>query len=120
MSLLNHLPKLAEHLCNKQQYRCYEETFRLCLIDGKRVTIQCDGLRICLRINDVNFLLCNSNVLQHQIARYIFATSDVKSYAAKCSGSNASVPPGEAVSQYVLYDVICDELNSSLVSLPKS
>jgi hypothetical protein len=67
--LVNHLPKLTENLCNKQQYRCNEETFRLRLLDSKRVTIQCNGLLICLTINDINFLLCNSTVLLCQVAR---------------------------------------------------
>jgi hypothetical protein len=118
-TLVNHLPKLVENFINKEQYRCVEETFRLRLIGGKRVILQCDGLCIYLGINDVNFLLCNSNVLQHQLARYIFATPDVRLYVSKSVDSKVFVPPGEGVSEYVLYDVLCDELNSSLVSLPK-
>jgi hypothetical protein len=118
-TLVNHQPKLTENLCNKQQFKCDEETFCLRLLDNKRVTIQCDGLRICLTINDISFLLCNSTKLLYYVARYVFATSYVKTYAAKCSGSSEFVPPRDEVSQYILYDVICDELNPSLVSLPK-
>jgi hypothetical protein len=118
-SLVNHLPKLAEHLSKNQAYRCDEESFHLRLPNGKRnVTIQCDGLRISIGENDVNFLLSNSTVLLYQVGRFLFATPDVQSYAAKCTNSTF-VCPGDEVSKYVLYDVICDELNSSLVSVPK-
>jgi hypothetical protein len=119
-SLVNHLPKLAEHLSKDQAFRCDEETFHLRLLDGKRcVTIQCDGLRISIGENYVNFLLSNSTVLLYQLGRYVFATSDVQSYAAKCTNNSSFVHPRDSVSQYVLYDAICDELNSSLVSVPK-
>jgi hypothetical protein len=114
-TLINHLPKLVENLNNKQEYRCVEETFRLRLVGEKRVTLKCDGMCICLNINDVNFLLCNSNVLQHQLARYIFATNDVRLYVSKCVNSKVYVPADEGSSQYVLYDILCDELNSSLI-----
>jgi hypothetical protein len=118
-SLVNHLPKLAEHLSKNQAHRCDEETFHLRLLDGKRsVTFQCDGLRISIGEN-VNFLLSNSTVLLYQLGRYVFTTSDVQCYAAKCTNSSSFVHPGDSVSQFVLYDLICDELNSSLVSVPK-
>jgi hypothetical protein len=83
------------------------------------VTIQCEGLRISIGVIDVNFLSSNSTILLYQLARYVSATSDVQSYAGKCSNSSSFVCPGDTVSNYVLYDVLCDELNSSLVSVPK-
>jgi hypothetical protein len=67
-SLVNHLPKVVEHLSNKQPYRCDEETFRIRLQGGKRrVTIQCEGLRISIGVNDVNFLSSNSTILLYQL-----------------------------------------------------
>jgi hypothetical protein len=97
-TLVNYLPKLVENFNNMEQYRCVEKTLHLQLIGGKRVILQCDGLCIYLGISDVNFLLCNSNVLQHQLARYIFATPDVRLYVSRSVDSKVSVPPGEGAS----------------------
>ena len=68
-----------------------------------------------LSLEEVNYLFSNMVFLQNQLARYELSVTGLKDYIISVKGSKPFIDPQRDASSYILYDVLYDELQSTLV-----
>ena len=113
-SLAMHIPKLCEHLCRNKPYKCSELGFQL-LINNHKARVKLNKKSIDLSLEEVNYLFSNIVFLQNQLARYELSVTGLKDYITSVKGSKTFIEPQPDASPYIMYDVLYDELQSTLV-----